>query len=223
MAQQLTFDLPPDVARGRKDFFTSPSNALAVAAVEGWRDWPGQRMALQGPESAGKSHLARIWAEDANATIVVARTLADVAPDELATNNLVIEDADRMSGAAAEEALLHIYNLMAERRHSLLLTARDAPSRWGVALPDLASRLATLPCAGIDPPDDGLLAALLMQLFHDRQLTPPPNLIAYAVPRMERSFAAAETLVAELDRMALARGVKITRALAGELLDNPTQ
>lgn len=220
MAEQLTFDLPPEVARGRADFFTSPSNALAVAALETPDRWPGARMALIGPEGSGKSHLAGVWAQDAGAAVIEARALAGADIDALATANLCVEDADR-AGPQADAALFHLYNLMSERGHSLLLTTRTMPVRWPVALPDLQSRLATLPCAEISAPDDALLAALLMKLFHDRQLTPPPNLIAYAVPRMERSFAAAQSLVTELDRMALARGAKITRALAGELLDNP--
>lgn len=221
MAEQLTFDLPPDVARGRADFFTSPSNALAVAALEGWADWPGARMALVGPEGSGKSHLARIWAGDAKAEVIDGDRLADADPDALAQGNLCVEDADRAVGADAERALFHVYNLMAERGHALVLTARQPPARWPVALPDLKSRLATLPCATIEAPDDALLSALLLKLFHDRQLAPPPNLVAYVLPRMERSFKAAQSLVSELDRLALARGVRITRALAGEVLDNP--
>lgn len=218
MAEQMTFDLPPDVARKREDFFTSPSNERAVTALTEWEAWPDARMALIGPEGAGKSHLAGIWARDAGATVVEAGALAGMNLDTACSGPLCIEDADR---AGADEPVLHAYNLMAERRFALLLTARDAPGRWPVSLPDLKSRLTTLTCARIEPPDDALLAALLMKLFHDRQLSPPPNLIAYALPRMERSFAAAQTLVATLDRLALTRRANITRSLVGEVLDNP--
>jgi len=221
MAQQLTFDLPADVARGREDFFTSPSNALAVAALEGWADWPGGRLSLIGAEGAGKSHLARIWAGDAQARVVEGGDLAGSDPDALSMGNLCIEDAEHAVGPEAERAFFHIFNLMGERGHALLITTRTPPARWGVSLADLKSRLATLPCAQIEPPDDALLSALLLKLFHDRQLIPPPNLIAYAVTRMERSFAAAQALVAQLDQRALERGGAITRALAGEVLDNP--
>ncbi|MBN2758922.1 MAG: chromosomal replication initiator DnaA, partial [Rhodobacteraceae bacterium] len=68
------------------------------------------------------------------------------------------------------------------------------------------------------PPDDALLAAVLEKLFADRQVTIPDTLIPYLLPRMERSLAAAQALVARLDREALARGRPIGRSLAAELL-----
>ena len=61
MTRQLAFDLPGRVALGRENFFVSPANALAVAALDGWRDWPERRMLLFGPEGAGKTHLAHVW------------------------------------------------------------------------------------------------------------------------------------------------------------------
>ena len=44
------------------------------------------------------------------------------------------------------------------------------------------------------------------------------RLVAYMVARMERSLEAAQTLVERLDRLALARGSRITRTLAQEVL-----
>jgi chromosomal replication initiation ATPase DnaA len=44
--------------------------------------------------------------------------------------------------------------------------------------------------------------------------------IAYLLPRMERSFAAAAAIVARLDAAALARKASITLRLAAEVLDS---
>jgi chromosomal replication initiation ATPase DnaA len=44
------------------------------------------------------------------------------------------------------------------------------------------------------------------------------RIIHWLVARMERSLAAARTIVDRLDQLALARGSKITRALAAEAL-----
>lgn len=219
-SDQLTFELTADVALGRADFFVSPSNALAAEAMRDWTGWPGARMALVGPAGAGKTHLARIWATESDAGILEAAALTGADMDRLATRPLCVEDAERAL-PGAERALFHLYNLMAERGLPLLLTARAAPAAWGVALADLESRLATLSVARIEPPDDALLSAILLKLFHDRQLTPPPNLIAYLLPRMDRSFAAAQRLVEALDRLALSRRARISRALAAQVLDNP--
>ncbi|MCE9523493.1 MAG: hypothetical protein K8S25_13805, partial [Alphaproteobacteria bacterium] len=48
-----------------------------------------------------------------------------------------------------------------------------------------------------------LLARVLLKLFADRQLKLPEALIDYLVPRLQRSFAEAERIVALIDGLAL--------------------
>lgn len=221
MSRQLTFDLPMREALGRGDFFVSPSNALALAALDGWRGWPGGRMLLVGPEGSGKTHLAHVWAADSGAEIAAAGVLreADV-PALVEAPALVIEDADRVAGnAAAEAALFHLHNMAAARALPLLVTARGPVRDWGLALPDLESRMQAMALTRLDPPDDALLSAVLVKLFSDRQITVAPALITYLASRMDRSLAAARDLVAELDARALAEGRPVTRQLASALLD----
>ena len=67
-------------------------------------------------------------------------------------------------------------------------------------------------------PDDAMLRAVLVKLFADRQLAVDDGLISFLMVRIERSFAAARSVVAELDREALRRQRPVTRALAGEIL-----
>jgi chromosomal replication initiation ATPase DnaA len=62
----------------------------------------------------------------------------------------------------------------------------------------------------------------IVKLFADRQLFVDERLVAYIVARMERSLEAAQTLVERLDRLALARGSRITRTLAQEVLGDMT-
>lgn len=221
MTEQLAFDLPVRSATGREDFFVSPSNAVAVAQIEAWRDWPQRKLVLVGPEGAGKTHLAHVWADASGAKIVAAADLPGAGIEALAGQGAVaVEDADRIAGErAAEEALFHLHNLMLAEGGALLLTARSAPRQWPLALPDLRSRLEATASATLEAPDDALLAALLVKLFADRQIAVPPRLIPYLVGRMDRSFAAAQALVAALDRRALETGRKIGVGLAAELLD----
>jgi chromosomal replication initiation ATPase DnaA len=75
-----------------------------------------------------------------------------------------------------------------------------------------------LPLVAIEPPDQSLLQGLLVKLFADRQLAVEPQLIVHLVRHMERSASAAQKLVAEIDRRALATHRKVTRALATEAL-----
>ena len=222
MTRQLALDLPLRTARGRADFFAAPSNAAALAAVEGWRDWPGGRMVLTGPEGAGKTHLAEVWADLCpGALLLPARELTGAAIDGLAATPLAVEDAAVLAGdPAGERALLHLHNLMGAEGRPLLLTAAAAPALWPVRLPDLASRLQAMPVARLEAPCDALLAAVLVKLFGDRQIAVAPALIAWLLPRMERSLSAAADIVARLDAAALAEGRAVTVPLAARVLDS---
>jgi chromosomal replication initiation ATPase DnaA len=217
--RQLSLDLPVRPALGREDFFVSEANAAALAAIEGWQGWPGHKLVLTGPESAGKTHLAHVWAALAGARIAPADTLADADIPTLAAGPVAIEDADHIAGdRAAEAALFHLHNLVLAEGGALLVTARDAPGRWGLVLPDLESRLQAASLARLAPPDDALLFALMAKLFADRQLSPGPAVLTYVARRIDRSFAAAAEAVARLDRAALERKRPLTRALAAEVL-----
>ena len=214
--RQLALALPHAESFARDDFLTGTSNADALATIERWPDWADRVLALTGPEGAGKSHLAAIWAEKAGARRVAARALGETdLLGSLATGALVVEDA---SAEFDERALFHLLNLVREEDGYLLLTARSAPATWGVALPDLVSRLRALPVVTVSAPDDALLRAVMVKLFADRQLSVDENLIAYLAMRIERSFAAAREAVAQLDREALRQKRGVTRALAAELL-----
>lgn len=220
MSRQLVFDLPARDGMTRAEFFVSPANALALAALDGWRGWPGGKMLLLGPSGAGKTHLAQIWAAEAGAAVVAAGGLAAAALPALAAGGRVaVEDAAAVAGdAQAEAALFHLHNLLAQAGGALLLTAAAPPRDWGLALPDLLSRMQAAPVTRIEAPDDALLSAVLVKLFSDRQLAVAPNLIPYLVARMPRSIGAARALVAALDAAALAEGRPVTRALAAGLL-----
>jgi chromosomal replication initiation ATPase DnaA len=217
--RQLALALGHTESFAREDFLEGPSNATALALVDRWPDWPGNAVALVGPEGAGKSHLASIWAREAGARFISGRGLDDASvPSALATGALVVEDlAER---AFEERALFHLFNLAREQYAFVLVTARIAPSAWRVGLRDLASRLRALPVVTIGAPDDALLRAVYVKLFADRQLAIDEGLVAYLADRTERSFAAARATVAALDREALRRKRAVTRALAVELFQD---
>lgn len=225
MPRQLILPLPVRQARGREDFFVAPANALALAALDAPEAWPAGRMLLIGPEAAGKSHLAAIWAEERGAEVLAAHALTIAAAPQLAARGaVVLEDAPRLAGdPQAEAAAFHLLNLIAAEGGRVLMTATCAPRDWGLALPDLKSRLDATPAVHIAPPDEALLTAVLVKLFADRQLAVAPQLIDWLVPRMERSLGAARALVAALDARALSEGRAVTRAIAAEVLDSLAQ
>jgi chromosomal replication initiation ATPase DnaA len=82
----------------------------------------------------------------------------------------------------------------------------------------LASRLRSLPVAGIARPDDALLTAVLLKHFGDRGIGVAPQVVAFLTSRMERSFASAAALAARLDRFSLESGRPVTIKMAREIL-----
>ena len=197
----------------------SDANALALALVESWPNWTGHKLALIGPSGSGKTHLCNVWQSISGGRIVAASQLAETNIDTLADAPIAVEDVNKIAGnAAAQAALFHLHNLALAEGHSLLLTGTGEPAHWPIDLPDLKSRLQGTTVATLSPPDDTLLQAVLFKLFSDRQLTPNIETIAYLTRHMDRSFAAAQSIVEKLDSVALARRRPITRALAREVL-----
>jgi chromosomal replication initiation ATPase DnaA len=219
--EQLALGLPGLTAMTRADFLEAPSNALALAALEDPTGLPQGKLVLTGPPGAGKTHLAQVWAVANRARPVAPGTLAAALPallSELAGAAVVIDDAAAIAGTEGEEALFHLHNHLQTTGGALLLTARRPARDWGIRLPDLLSRLAATTHVALDPPDDALLAAVLVKLFNDRQIRVSPQLIDFLLARMERSLAQARAVVAALDSRALALRRPVSRQLAAEIL-----
>lgn len=207
-AKQIPLDLPHKPSFEMADFIVSASNEAAYSVIDSWPDWPHHAVALVGPKSSGKTHLAKAWAARTGA--IELKADKDIEP--LARGaSIMIDGADQ--GEAHEEMLFHVFNWTKETGGYLLLTGETHPTQWPVMLPDLRSRLATLPVAEISEPDDHLLMVLLVKLFSDRQLQVDLSVVDYIVRRIERSFRAAKDLVMEVDRNALADKRRITKAL----------
>jgi chromosomal replication initiation ATPase DnaA len=214
--RQLALALDHAEKLSREDFLPGPPNEAALAMIERWPDWPSPTIAITGPEGSGKSHLASIWAQMSGARVLSARALTTaMLPEALTTGALVLENCGE--GALDERALFHLLNLVREQQGHLLLTGRSIPVLWGVALPDLESRLRAVPAIAVSTPDDALLRAVLVKLFADRQLAVDESLLTYLLARVGRSFATLQAAVRTLDREALQRKRPVNRALASEL------
>jgi chromosomal replication initiation ATPase DnaA len=215
-SKQLPLSFAHQPASGRDDLVVSEPLSAAAAIIDRWPDWPSPVVVISGPAGSGKSHLAEVWRKKSGATAISAMPGSD-AVLRAGERPVLLEDADREG--FDETILFHVINAVRAHGTSLLITARSRLSAWNVGLPDLASRLKAATVVEIGPPDEALLGQILMKLFADRQLMIDDKLIDYIVSRMERSLEAAQKIVVRLDHLALARGGRITRALAAEVLN----
>jgi len=214
---QLTLDLPHRAALGAEDFLVSDCNVAAVKLIDAWPEWTDHVQLLTGPAASGKTHLVRVWLERSGAQALSRENFdTDFIEDQPEGTPLVVEDADR--AGYDEKALFHLLNLAREKRLFVLLTGRDDPSRWGIVLPDLLSRLNGVPAVDIGAPDEALLRTVMLKQFTDRQLDIDPKVLEFLALRVERSLAAAAAAVEAVDQAALASGRKINRQLVLETL-----
>ncbi len=215
---QYALPLTLPTAYRADNFLASASNRDALAWIDCWPDWGhAKALLLSGPSGSGKTHLGHIWAGRASATIIPASALNIWQP---AAGNWLVEDIESTPQATD---LLHLYNYVREQGGTLLLTAKTPAAQLPFTLPDLTSRLLALPSAHLDEPDDEILAGAIRKQFTDRQMKIDPEVIAYLIPRIERSFAAAQILVGQLDRLSLAEGKNITIPFVKKTLENQYQ
>jgi len=220
VTRQFPLKLEPHPDYTAADFLNFKANRAALALVQSWPEWALPTAVIWGPAGAGKTHLAHIWADRAGASLIGADDFADLALETLPEEpHIALDFADAEVPKPDERRMFHLLNMIREKNGALLLVARTAPSRWDVALPDLASRLKALPSAEVSSPDDGLFAAVLAKQFADRQLVVDRETVEYIAARSERSFAAARRLVARLDQAALASRRPIGKRLAGEVIE----
>jgi chromosomal replication initiation ATPase DnaA len=215
-ARQLPLELGHPTGSSRDELIVTGANRQAVALIDRWPDWEAPVVVLAGPAGSGKSHLAAIWAGRAGATSVEAARIGVFLESVQPSVPVLVDDAD--GGRLDEPGLFHLINTARGAGSHILLTARRFPAAWGVALPDLVSRLKAAPVVEILEPDDLLLAGVITKLFADRQVEVEPHVVQFLIRRIERSLSTAIGVVGRLDRAALEKQTRITRALAAETI-----
>ncbi|MBB3035545.1 P-loop NTPase family protein [Alteriqipengyuania lutimaris] len=198
-ASQIALPLPPAREGDPASIVIGDANAGVVDALRDAAGWPFRTAILRGPPRSGKSLLGR-WFEHAG--------LGET-----------IDPADAMD----ETALFHRWNRAQEQGTPLLLIpegGHEGEGPWDITLPDLRSRLGAALPLEIGSPDDEMMRDLIVSHAERRGLVIGEDALTYVVPRMTRSFDAAERFVATLDRLALERQSRPTRNLCRDALES---
>jgi len=184
----LPFDWPaPESA---DNFIVTAANRAAVDGVDAPARWPVRAAILTGPRKSGRSLLGRIFAAKTGGTL--------------------IDDGEQHR----EADIFHHWNLAQEERRPVLIVAMSPPPQWKVRLADLNSRLAATPVFTIGEPDDLLASMLLEKLLGQRGLQVTPEVTAYLVTRIERSYLTLMRVVDAIDTVALSKHRAVTVKLA---------
>lgn len=202
----------------REDFVISEANSQAFSYISQWPDWGEHRFSrllyLHGPRGAGKTHLSYIWQQQSQAVFIAG------SPSYKYDRGCcyILENIEEVISKQKEEGVLHLINNIVENNSFLLITSQFSPAQLPLQLPDLSSRIRALPVVGLSAPDDALLHAVLVKHFSDRQLRIEPEVAAYLLARIERSFISVASIADHLDKKALAEKRNITIPLVREAL-----
>jgi hypothetical protein len=191
---QIALPLDWPVADRDEDFLISDANRAAFDHLKRWSLWPVMATLVTGPRKSGRSLLGRLFVRK--------------------TGGRLFDNAEDHD----EEALFHAWNEAQLSRRPLLVVADAPPPIWRVELPDLRSRLSATPHVALGDPDDRLIGDLIVKLMGDRGVAVPPEVPAYVVPRIERSYLAVQQAVAALDRALLSHHRRMTVAMARRAL-----
>ncbi len=176
---QIALPLGQGQGQGPARIVVGDPNRAVLDALSVPESWPFRTAVLSGAPRSGKSLIARWFSETGKGE--------------------VLDDADALD----ETDLFHRWNRAQENGTALLLVTGRQP--WEIALPDLRSRLGAALHLAIGPPDDAMIADLIAVHAAQHGLALGEGAITYLLPRVERSFAGIERLVAMIDRLSLER------------------
>ncbi len=214
---QFVLDILPSVDLSDDAFVKGAANRNAYQAVKSWPLWAAPVMAIVGPSGAGKTHLGSIWVDQAGGRLLPLEMLSRRhIRDGLGTPLCL--DAGTSAHVRHEDVLFHALNLAKEEDGSILILSQQAPSRWNVSLPDLASRLKAIPIVEIDLPDDALLADVLKKNFADMGVKVPQAVVDYLIARMERNYLEAATIARTVGERSLAEKRAVTVPFVADVL-----
>lgn len=213
--QQLCLDFPIKTKYFTEDFFISQANKKALEMLQQWPNWGNglySKIAIiYGENGSGKTHLSYIWQHFSGARRLNKNDLYNFYFDDKA---LILEDIESID----QEYLFHLINVAQESQQYLLLNSSVSPANLKFTLPDLRSRILSIPSVAIDLPDSDLLKAVLLKHLSDRNLQINAVAVDYIIPRIDRSFTKLIGLVNKLESFSKISKRSITIPLIKEAL-----
>lgn len=192
---QIPLNLRPEARHNFTNFHVTPGNQAAVAMLRARARWPSAAVLVLGPTGSGKSHLGRAWHN---------KTTGEFIDDAHLVDEITLFDA--INRALAGQIL------------GLVLASDKAPTEWGVAMPDLKSRLNAMPTLTLAEHDESSLEPILRELFSQAGRAVGQDVVSFILRKTERSVDVLRDLVLELDVAAGSKKADLTKAFVAKYL-----
>lgn len=183
---------------------------------------------IYGSHDSGKSHLLQALCHQADAAglrsvYLPLEELALLSPDLLegleALDVICIDDLNIVAGRAKwEAALFHCFNRLRDAGKVMVVAADAAPSKLGVRLPDLSSRLAWGVTSALHKLDDEQKIAAFKLRANERGLELSDDVARYILHRSPRTLRELFDMLAMLDHASLMAQRKLTIPFVKEAL-----
>lgn len=194
------------------DFIESEENREAVACLSCWpKSWHSNGVIIYGAPKVGKTHIASLWAQTANAIYILKPAFSENPRNLFEVNcNFVIDNFDDLADIDINNWMFDFFNICREKNRFFLLISRTSPSIWNIKLKDLRSRLQTLPAINMRSPNDDLLLKIAKKLSKDFGIIVTDETLSYILDHIRRDVPSLSATLRMLDKIAMQKQKSIT-------------
>lgn len=230
MSGQLPLALRWPAHQRFADFHPGPNGAIVEALRAAARDAGSSWVFLAGGAGSGRTHLLFATCAQASEAGRGAQylSLSALSPPRAAairgfggSDVVAIDDLNAIAGEGeAEHALFDLYNRCRAERSTVVFAATAPPSRLGIGLPDLVSRLSACTQMALKPLDEVERRRVLRERATARGIELDEGVLDWLFTRRKRDLATLLDLLERIDRASLAAQRRITVPFLRTLLGN---
>ena len=158
---QLLLDFDIKRTFNDHDYYVSDSNYFAFNLIDKWPKWEKRILNISGEKFSGKTHLANIFKSKSSALFLTENEISNDVFKKIKLYESIIVDS--FSNKIDENLTYSIFNLVDQDSKYLLINSETPLGEINFKLPDLASRSRNLLHAKINPPDDELIFAIILE------------------------------------------------------------